>query len=126
METYTIQQMAAITGLSAYTLRYYENIGLVPPVPRKENGHRRYSDFDLDWINYVTCLRSVGMALEEIKTYVALQFEGDGSTLAQRIEMLENHRSAIGAQVERSMAILAELDTKIERYRDELKQHAKA
>ena len=46
--TYTVQQAAALTGLSEHTLRYYERIGLIQPVARQESsGHRRYGPADL-------------------------------------------------------------------------------
>jgi DNA-binding transcriptional MerR regulator len=43
----TIQQVAEITQLSGHTLRYYERIGLLSPVNRAANGHRRYSNLDI-------------------------------------------------------------------------------
>ena len=49
-KTYTIQQMAEQTGLTRYTLRYYEDIGLLDSVARASNGHRRYSEADLNRI----------------------------------------------------------------------------
>ena len=62
METgLTIQQVAHRMGLSIDTLRYYERIGLLEPVRRAQNGHRRYTQQDLAWIDLLIRLRNTGM-----------------------------------------------------------------
>ncbi len=54
METeLTVQQVSEKTGLSEHTLRYYERIGLITPIHRASNGHRRYSEEDVEGINFV-------------------------------------------------------------------------
>lgn len=116
----SIQQAAAQTGLSTYTLRYYEKIGLIPPVERAANGHRRYQVTDLGWVDYVLCLKSVGMPLEDIKRYITLQSEDDEATLAERVQLLETHRQAIRQQIEALQVNLTMIENKIERYRDQL------
>ena len=98
MSGITIQQAAAQTGLSTYTLRYYEEIGLLPAIERAANGHRRYKKTDLGWVDYVLCLKAVGMPLEDIKCYVKLQTEDDVTTLPERVQLLEAHRDAIRQQ----------------------------
>jgi DNA-binding transcriptional MerR regulator len=120
MEGISIQQAAAQTGLSTHALRYYEQIGLIPPVKRAANGHRRYRVTDLGWVDYVLCLKSVGMPLEDIKRYVTLQSEDDEATLAERVQLLENHRQAIRYQIGELQANLTMIETKIERYRNKL------
>ena len=117
MNTLTIQQAAEEMGLSTYTLRYYEEIGLVPPVPRADNGHRRYGEHDLGWLSYVRCLKSVGMPLEDIKRYVALQFADEPATLPERLALLETHQAAIRAQIADLQGNLAMIEDKIGRYK---------
>jgi DNA-binding transcriptional MerR regulator len=58
----TIADAARISGVSAYTLRYYEKAGLIDGVERAGSGHRRYGDEDLAWIEVLQCLRATGMA----------------------------------------------------------------
>ena len=116
VEVKTIQQAAEEIGLSTYTLRYYEEIGLVPPVPRAENGHRRYGEADLGWLSYVRCLKSVGMPLEDIKRYVALQHADDPASLPERLALLETHRAAIRAQIRELEGNLRMIEDKIGRY----------
>lgn len=117
MNTLTIKQAAEEMGLSTYTLRYYEEIGLVPPVPRADNGHRRYGEDDLGWLAYVRCLKSVGMPLEDIKRYVALQFAEEPATLPERLALLETHRAAIRAQIAVLEGNLRMIEDKIGRYK---------
>src|SRR5690242_13715566 len=77
METYTVQQAAALSGLSEHTLRYYERIGLIQPVSRQESsGHRRYSSVDLAKLETLACLRASGMPIEQMRRYFELRSEG--------------------------------------------------
>ncbi|GAB95614.1 DNA-binding transcriptional MerR regulator [Kineosphaera limosa] len=82
--TYTIKEVAALTGLPASTLRYYESIGLTPPIARGESsGHRVYSEADLDALVATACLSATGMPLEQMREYVANGRAGAESADAQ-------------------------------------------
>ena len=83
----TIRDVARETGLSVHTLRYYERIGLIPPVERAESGHRRYRDKDIAWFEFLRKLRATGMPIRKVREYVALQQQGD-ETLRERFELL--------------------------------------
>jgi len=93
-EQLTIQHVAEITGLSVYTLRYYERIGLIHPIERAENTHRRYTMDDIGWIEFLNKLRAMGMSIQEMQTYAELQRQGDVS-LSERVEMLKHLRSRV-------------------------------
>jgi DNA-binding transcriptional MerR regulator len=93
-EQLTIQHVAEITGLSVYTLRYYEGIGLIHPIERAENTHRRYTMDDIGWIEFLNKLRAMGMSIQEMQTYAELQRQGDVS-LSERVEMLKHLRSRV-------------------------------
>ncbi len=84
----TIKQVAEITGLSAHTLRYYERIGLIHPINREENTHRRYTQEDIGWIQFLMKLRATGMSIQDMQTYAELQRQGD-VTLPERVDMLK-------------------------------------
>lgn len=103
METFTIQQAAAATGLSVHTLRYYERVGLIDPVGRADNSHRRYSQDDINWIEFLLKLKATGMSIQQMQRYAELQRQGDAS-LPQRVEMLK----ACRWQVQERMAELNE------------------
>lgn len=78
-----IKAFAQAVGLSSYTLRYYEKIGLLKAVQRNTSGHRIYCHKDLEWIHFVVRLKETGMKLEKIKEYARLREQGF-STLQQR------------------------------------------
>jgi DNA-binding transcriptional MerR regulator len=87
-ETYTVQQAAALTGLSKHTLRYYERVGLIQPMGRLAgSGHRRYSAADLTRLDSLACLRATGMPIDQMRRYFELRAEG-GARLAQAAEAL--------------------------------------
>ncbi len=111
----TVQQVAQITGVSEHTLRYYERIGLILPVDRAGNGHRRYTQEDIEWITFVRRLRSAGMPIATVQHYVGLQRQG-GATLSQRLELLKAHRDAVRQQIQKLSEHLDLIERKIEYY----------
>lgn len=118
---YTIQQVAEITGLSVHTLRYYERIGLIHAIGRAENTHRRYSNDDIGWIDFLNKLRTTGMTIQQMQAYAELQRQGE-HTLPERLEMLK----ALRDEVERHIAELQEhlevVHYKIELYQELVSQ----
>jgi len=114
-ELLTIQHVAEITGLSVYTLRYYERIGLIHPIERAENTHRRYTDADLGWIDFLNKLRAMGMSIQEMQTYAELQRQGDVS-LPERVEMLKALRSKVESCMQELQANMNLMCYKIELY----------
>jgi DNA-binding transcriptional MerR regulator len=113
---YTIRTMAARCGMTTHTLRYYERVGLIQPVGRARNGHRRYSDADEAWLNFLHCMRATNMPIREMQRYAALREQGDDSTLERR-KILEDHRATIAAQILALEKAHALLNHKIENYR---------
>ena len=111
----SIAQAAERSGLSAHTLRYYERIGLIHPVGRGENGHRRYGRDDMEWLALLTKLRTTDMPIRQMVEYAELVREGP-HTAARRRAMLEAHREAIGRQMAQLEETAAVLDQKIQMY----------
>ncbi len=66
----TISEMSEISGISAYTLRYYESIGLIKNIARDNNNLRVYNQEDIDKIKYITCMRHAGMSVKSLKKYL--------------------------------------------------------
>jgi DNA-binding transcriptional MerR regulator len=116
----SIQSVAQITGLSIYTLRYYEKIGLLNPVNRATNGHRRFTAEDLTWIKFLIRLRATGMPIEQMQHYAELLRQGDATREARRA-LLEQHRCAVQSHIDELQGHLAEIVKKIEHY-DDLRQ----
>lgn len=113
----TIQEAAEETGLTVHTLRYYERIGLLMPVGRAANGHRRYSQRDINLIRTLNRWRQTGMPLADVQYYVKLVQEGD-STAGERRALLEAHRQTVVSQIEELEATLRLIDYKIQNYTD--------
>lgn len=117
METeLTIQQVAQRSGLSVHTLRYYERNGLLEPVNRASNGHRRYSELDVQRIEFLTKLRATGMPIRQMQQFAELYRAGD-QTVAQRRSLLESHHDAVKSQIDELMHHLSIIEFKIQRYK---------
>lgn len=113
----TIQEAATQTGLSEHTLRYYERIGLISPIGRAPNGHRRYYEEDIGEVVFVKRLRATGMPIAKIRRFAELQHQGD-ATAAERRALLEAHRQAIKKKLEELSDNLALIEHKIAYYSD--------
>jgi DNA-binding transcriptional MerR regulator len=113
---FTIRNMAERCGMTAHTLRYYERVGLIQPVGRARNGHRRYTEADAAWLNFLHCMRATNMPIREMQRYAALREMGD-ETSEQRRKLLEDHRATITAQIEALQKAHALLTHKIANYR---------
>ncbi len=111
----TIQEVAQATGLSAHTLRYYERIGLIHPIDREQNTHRRYTSDDVGWIDFLTKLRATGMSIKDMQKYAELQRRGD-ETLPERVEMLKALRDKVEAHMDELNEHLKLIYYKIEIY----------
>jgi DNA-binding transcriptional MerR regulator len=114
---YTIRTMAARCGMTTHTLRYYERVGLIQPVDRAQNGHRRYSEADEAWLNFVHCMRATNMPIREMQRYARLREDGAASSLERR-KILEEHRATVAAQISALEKAHALLSHKIANYRN--------
>ncbi len=102
--------------MTAHTLRYYERVGLIQPVGRARNGHRRYSEADEAWLNFLHCMRATNMPIREMQRYAQLRELGDATSLERR-KILEDHQSAIAAQIAELQKAHALLTHKIANYK---------
>lgn len=86
---YTMKQVCDETGLTYDTLKFYCNEGLIPNVKRDKNNYRVFNDKDIAWIKSLSCLKSCGMSIVEMKEYLALCLKGK-SSIPERQEILNN------------------------------------
>jgi DNA-binding transcriptional MerR regulator len=112
----TIRNMADRCGMTAHTLRYYERVGLIQPVGRARNGHRRYTETDAAWLNFLHCMRATNMPIREMQRYAALREMGD-ATIEKRRQLLEEHQATIAAQIAALQKAHALLTHKIANYK---------
>lgn len=110
-----IGELAKRSGLSAYTIRYYERIGLLPYADRDRSGQRDYDASILTWMEFLERLKATGMPIREMLHYAALRERGVG-TEGERSALLEQHRERVRSHVTELQACLLVLDTKIAGY----------
>ena len=110
-----IMEVSEQFGLSSDTLRYYERVGLIPPVNRNGSGIRDYNELDLRRVEFIKCRRSAGLPIEVLIEYVALVQRGD-KTIEARREILIEQRELLVARIKEMRKTLDILDHKIEVY----------
>jgi DNA-binding transcriptional MerR regulator len=110
-----IAEVSERYGLSSATLRYYERIGLLPPVNRAESGIRDYSELDTRRVEFVKCMRSAGLPIEVLIEYIALVQRGD-DTISARKTLLQEQRELLVARMNEMQKTLDVLDRKIAIY----------
>lgn len=114
----SISDAALATGLSTHTLRYYERAGLMlGSVPRASSTHRRYRDADINWVMFLTRLRSTGMSIRQVRQYADLVRAGNGNE-QQRMDLLVQHRDQVVAQIAEMSRHLDAINFKIDLYRE--------
>jgi len=122
----TIAQAAEATGLSVHTLRYYERIGLLDPVERRDNRHRRYTQEDLNWIDFLKKLKATGLPVRAMLRYAELRRAGNTlESVIERKAMLQAHTLCVRHTLAELQENLAVLQRKLVLY-DELEQAARA
>ena len=113
----TIKEVSERYNISPDTLRYYERVGLIPPVPRTEGGIRNYGEKDLGWVELTLCMRSAGVPVEALIEYNRLYQLGD-STFAARRDLLQEQLDALEEQKAQLETTMARLRHKIARYNE--------
>ena len=111
----TIKEVSEKYGLSQDTLRYYEKIGVIPPVTRTSGGIRNYTEQDIGWVENAVCMRNAGLPVEVIAEYCRLFSMGD-STIGARLELHTEQRKKLIEQKEQLETEISRLDYKIGRY----------
>jgi MerR family transcriptional regulator, aldehyde-responsive regulator len=110
-----IAEVSEQYGVSTDTLRYYERIGLIPPVNRNGNGIRDYNELDIRRVEFAKCMRSAGLPVEVLIDYIGLVQQGD-STIEARKEILMEQRELLVARMAQMQKTLDILNHKIEVY----------
>lgn len=95
---YTVGEIAKEIGLSPHTLRFYSKEGLLPFVDRSESGVRMFKDSDFEWLFLIECLKKTGMPIKDIKAFIDLGMQGDG-TIGQRLELFRRQKQRVEEQI---------------------------
>ena len=112
----TITEVSKRTGLTAYTLRYYERIGLIASIARAGGGQRRYAASDMDWLEFLIRLRATDMPIHRMQAFARLRSEGNG-TAGERRNILDQHLTDVMAQIQALQQSAQVLQDKIVFYR---------
>jgi MerR family transcriptional regulator, aldehyde-responsive regulator len=110
-----IAEVSEKYGLSMDTLRYYERVGLIPPVHRNDGGIRDYNELDLRRVDFIKCMRGAGLPVEVLIEYMRLVQQGD-KTIEARKEILKEQRDLVASRIEEMQKTLDLLNHKIDVY----------
>lgn len=120
----TIAEVAKKYDLSTDTLRYYERIGLVPPVTRTASGIRDYKEKDIGWVEFIKCMRGAMVSIESLVEYVSLFSKGASTHEARKAILVEEYEALL-ARIETMQKGADRLKYKIENY-DEIMKNTEA
>ena len=114
----TISQVAKKYDMTPEGLRYYERIGLLPPVNRNKNGLRDYNQEDCNWIEFIKCMRGAGLPIEVLIEYVQL-FKKD-NTMEARQTILKEQYELLLSRIAEQQGVADRLKGKIEYYQNKI------
>jgi DNA-binding transcriptional MerR regulator len=120
-----ISEVSEQCDISADTLRYYERVGLLPPVNRTQSGIRDFSELDVRRVEFIKCMRTAGLPVEVLIEYYRLVQQGD-ETMEDRKAILVEHRAEIKARMDELQKTLDLLDYKISYYENAVLKAEKA
>lgn len=119
---YTIKDVAERTGISAYTLRYYDKEGLLTFVKRSESGMRLFTEADFEPLYTITCLKRSGMPLKEIKHFMELYSKGN-ETIHERYELFKKQKEYLQQQIDELNEMMKIVDYKCWYFKQAEKHH---
>jgi DNA-binding transcriptional MerR regulator len=105
-----IGELAARFGLNSKTIRYYEEIGLLPRADRSESGYRRYDERDVEHLGFIRRAKTLGLSLGEIRNILSVQEEGS-LPCGQVLDLIDLKISAITQRMAELEAFRTELTT---------------
>ena len=121
---YTVKEVAQIMKISAHTIRYYDNEGLIPFVSRTQSNTRMFSEYDLSWIRTVHCLRATNLSINDIKKYIDLCLKGN-KTIPQRAKIIFNQEKNLKEYLKQLQEQMKVLQIKKKYYTDLLNNKSK-
>ena len=110
-----IKQAAEMFNLTVDTLRYYERVGIIPPVSRNSSGYRDYKTKDLNWVYLVKNLRNAGLSIESLIEFSTLAQLRDKQKHILKEQLVELDKKLGEMQQTRELLVY-----KIETYEDHI------
>ena len=112
-----IKSVSDLLGISADTIRYYERVGLVPPITRTATGIRDFQDHDIEALEFIKCFRSAGVSVDSLVDYMSLYQKGD-ETREKRLGILEEEKKKLEERFSQLQTALNRLNLKIKLYKE--------
>ena len=116
---YSMKEACTLTNMTYENLKFYCNEGLVPNVKRDRRNYRVFDEHDIKWIQSLNCLKSCGMSIAEMKQYLALCMEGEGTIPERKVILAEKKETVLQSITELQKAV-AYIDWKQRFYDDVL------
>ncbi|EOL44211.1 MerR family transcriptional regulator [Enterococcus caccae] len=110
-----IKKISELSGVSADTIRYYERIGLIPPVKRRANGIRDFDEEDLRWIVFSRQMRNAGLSIESLVEYLTL-FQVGEETVPARKEIIADQIIELKEKATELNTVIERLEFKLANY----------
>ena len=105
---YSMKEACSLTNMTYENLKFYCNEGLVPNVKRDSRNYRVFDEHDIKWIQSLNCLKSCGISLAEMKTYLALCLAGEGTIPERKVILAEKKEALLQsiAELQKSVAFI--------------------
>ena len=105
---YSMKEACSLTDMTYENLKFYCNEGLVPNVKRDSRNYRVFDEHDIKWIQSLNCLKSCGMSLAEMKTYLALCMAGEGTIPERKVILAKKKEDLLQsiAQLQKAVAFI--------------------
>lgn len=115
MKTYNIREIGQIFDVPSSTLRYYEELGILPEVKRDEHKQRVYTDEHIDRLQAITCFKRTGLPMSKIHDFFEYA-ENLRDNIDKVVDMMENHEKYIVDQMEKMQQDLNHIRQKVRFY----------
>ena len=102
---YSMKEACTLTNMTYENLKFYCNEGLVPNVKRDRRNYRVFDEHDIKWIQSLNCLKSCGMSIAEMKQYLALCMEGEGTIPERKMILAEKKENLLQSITELQKAV---------------------
>ena len=102
---YSMKEACTLTNMTFEILKFFCNEGLVPNVKRDRRNYRVFDEHDIKWIQSLNCLKSCGMSIAEMKQYLALCMEGEGTIPERKVILAEKKETLLQSITELQKAV---------------------
>lgn len=105
---YSMKEACTLTNMTYENLKFYCNEGLVPNVKRDSRNYRVFDEHDIKWIQSLNCLKKCGMSIAEMKEYLALCMDGEGTIPERKMILAEKKETLLQsiAELQKSVAYI--------------------